>query len=190
MQSAEGLKAAGVNLTFSTTHSRPHSRLADHRLMEPSNYITEIQQRLHPRPYTDLHPSPPAGVDLLLTCKKYWLARYALAIAPWDNSMDGTAFLGSRRRLISSVLDASLITREVGLYLLVTGSEPDWRDHVANMPADKTGLHAVIVQAVHFVDLQSGATAINQSAWGPVKFGGVDSVASVVNSIPISRSKC
>ena len=125
-------------------------------------------------------------MELLLTCKKWWLARYAFAIAPWDESLDGATFLKSRRRLVSRALDALSILREVGLYLVVTGSESKWRNHVADMPADKTGLHAVIVQAVHFVDLQSGATALNQSAWGPVKFGGVDSVANVVNSIPIA----
>ena len=156
--------------------------------MESSNYIASIQDRLYPRPYTDVNPLPPAGVDLLLTCKKAWLARYALAIAPWDDSLDGATFLRSRRHLVSRALGASWMCRQIGLYLVVTGAEPKWRDHVADTPADRTGLHATIVQAVHFVDLQSGATEINQSAWGPVKFGGVNSVAHVVNSIPTSTS--
>ena len=154
-------------------------------MMELSNYIAELKQRLYPLPYTDLIPTPPPGLDLLLTCQKYWLARYAFAIAPWDDSLDGKTFLQSRRKIVSDALGAFSVLREVGLYLLVTGSESDWHHHFMKMPADKTGLHSVIVQAVHFVDLQTGATAINQSTWGPVKFGGVDSVADVVNSIPI-----
>jgi hypothetical protein len=29
--------------------------------------------------------------------------------------------------------------------------------------ADQNGMHSVIIQAVHFVDLETGATALNQS---------------------------
>ena len=131
---------------------------------------------------------PPQGVDLLLTCNRFWLARYALAVVPWDDSLDGREFLKSRRSLISRAMGALWTLREVGLYLVIAGPEQQWRKHAGQMPADKTGLHAVIVQAVHFVDLEKGATAINQSAWGPVKFGGVDSVAHVVNSVLHSTS--
>ena len=124
----------------------------------------------------------------MISCRKFWQATYALAIALWDEKLDGPTFLKSRRRLVARMLRARWFIGEVGLYLIVTGPEKGWRDQVAMMPADKTGLHAVIVQAVHFVDLETGATAINQSAWGPVKFGGVDSVAHVVNSVRVPET--
>ena len=93
-------------------------------------------------------------------------------------------FLKAKRQAVARQLGAFWAIREVGLYLVVCGPQSEWQSHASKMTADKTGLHSVIVQAIHFVDLQSGATHLNQSAWGPVKFGGVDSVADVINSIP------
>ncbi len=80
-------------------------------------------------------------------------------------------------------MDAAGPYKPVGLYLVVCGDQAKWAKQVALMPADKTGLHAVIVQAVQFVDLATSHTALNQSAWGPVRFGGVDSLAATIKSM-------
>ncbi len=149
-------------------------------------YSEHLAQKLHPKPYTNRMVYLPDDIHLLLTHKKWMSARYAIAVTAWNPTLDGPEFLKAMRGKVSRQLSAMWVFREVGLYLVVCGAESDWQSHVSNMRADKTGLHSVIVQAVHFVDLQTGATKLNQSAWGPVKFGGVDSVANIVNSISLS----
>ncbi|BDS07445.1 hypothetical protein NT6N_24850 [Oceaniferula spumae] len=37
--------------------------------------------------------------------------------------------------------------------------------------ADRTGLHSVIIQGIHFIDLETGAAEVKQSKWGPCIFG-------------------
>ena len=57
------------------------------------------------------------------------------------------------------------------MYLVITGSEDLWLEKAENIKADLTGLHATIIQAIHFVDLDTGTTTLNQSKWGAVTFG-------------------
>ena len=157
--------------------------------MNIDRYAKLVKERLYPEPYTDCVASLPSEFQLLLTCKSRALARYAICVTRWDDSLNGAAFLKTRRRAAARKLRAAWwLSRSVGLYLVVCGSCAEWQEHVSEMPADKTGLHSVIVQAVHFVDPETGDTALNQSAWGPVRFGGVDSVASIVNSITITST--
>ncbi len=151
--------------------------------MDLPTYAELVAQRLHPYPYTERIANPGSGVDLLLTCKKAILARYALAVCSWQPNIDGSEFVKSKRREIARTLGALWTLREVGLYLVVCGAHADWECHVSQCPADRTGFHAVIVQAVHFVDPKNKTSSLNQSAWGPVKFGGVDSVADQLATI-------
>jgi hypothetical protein len=118
---------------------------------------------------------------LLLQTRKFILSWYTLAVDEWDRAADGASQLRLARREIAKALWAFPILGEVGLYLVFCGAKEDWSHHVGSMPADQTGLHSVIVQAVHFVDLKRGERALNQSG-GPVRFGGVDSVASEIDA--------
>ncbi len=156
--------------------------------MDISTYTALVAERLHRRPYVERIVDLSDDIHLLLTFKYSMFARYALAICPWELLPDDSQFLKSKRRAVARQLRALWILREVGLYLIVCGSQSEWQPYVSKMRADKTGLHSVIVQAVHFIDLQNGATHLNQSAWGPVKFGGVDSIADVINSISLNDS--
>lgn len=157
--------------------------------MDLHRFIEVIEQQLHPRPYTGRAASLPEGIHLLLTVKRGIFGRYALAVTSWDATLDGQAFLQSRRRTLSRGLGALWALREVGLYLIVCGAQSQWRSQVAQMPADKTGLHALIVQAVHFVDPDTGETQLNQSAWGSLTFGGSDSIATVIDAAAASFSR-
>jgi hypothetical protein len=150
--------------------------------MQVTQFIADMQRRLHPDPYTEIVRPPDDPLLMLLRCRKLG-ARYALAVATWDERFDGTALLGTVRDEVRRLMDASWPFRPVGLYLVVCGDQAKWAEQVAVMPADKTGLHAVIVQAVQFVDLATSQTALNQSAWGPVRFGGVDSLAATIKSM-------
>ena len=47
--------------------------------------------------------------------------------------------------------------------------------------ADKTGLHSIIVNAVHFIDPETKSTHLNTSSWGSVEFGDVKLVSNVID---------
>ena len=148
--------------------------------MDPRAFAAAIERHLHPQPYTRRAAACPEGVHLLLTARCGLLGRYALALSSWDRELDGQAYLASRRQALRSALGALWMLREVGLYLVVCGPAQSWRPQVERLPADQTGLYAVILQAVHLFDLETGESHLNQSAWGPRTFGGVDAIAPIV----------
>ncbi len=150
--------------------------------MAIQEFVASIEGRLHPQPYSHRIPTASDAIHLILSVRQGILGRYALAVTSWDRTLDGRAFLAARRRTVRRALAAMWMFREVGLYLVVCGAEQSWRPQAVQMPADRTGLHAVILQAVHLVDLESGQSELNQAAWGPISFGGVDSLAPIIES--------
>jgi hypothetical protein len=143
-------------------------------------FSQRLRDRLMPKSYQrDLRVDGDSPSLLLVSGRL--LGRYALALFPWDGSRDGVSQLKAARRAVANRLLAFPIFGEVGLYLVFVGSEAAWAKHASSLQADSIGLHRVIVQAVHFVDLSTGRTRLNRSAWGPIHFGGVDSVAPIVS---------
>ena len=152
--------------------------------MDIIKYCEQIKDSLYPKPYTDCISQLPSDLNLFLWHKKLYSARYALAVTSW-NSTSEISFLEKKRGVVRRTLGAMWMLREVGLYLDICGKKEQWEPYTEKMKADKTGLHAVIIQAVHFIDIEAKKEHLNQSAWGPVRFGGVDSVASVISSISL-----
>ena len=150
--------------------------------MNTQEFCDALNARLCPRLYHKQVNSS-GSFRLLLTMRKLILSRYALAIYEWDREADGARQLHLARREIAKALWAFPVFGEVGLYLTFCGPKAEWAPQISSMPADGTGLHSVIVQGIHFVDLERGERALNQSAWGPVRFGGVDAVASEIDAI-------
>lgn len=111
------------------------------------------------------------------------MGRYVLAVYLWDEKLDGEGNLRRARRILSRSVFTIPWLVNIGAYIVMCGSEQDWGPEFNSMPADQTGLHAVIVQAVQCVDLATGRWDINQSEWGPIRFGGVDSVTPTVSHI-------
>ena len=60
---------------------------------------------------------------------------------------------------------------ERGLFLLYYGPYEDWESVAPRFTVDKTALRPVILQAVHFIDPESGWNANSRTHWGPLKFG-------------------
>jgi hypothetical protein len=149
--------------------------------MNVQEFCDVLKARLCPRVYRKSVEA--IGSFRLLLTRTLLLSRYALAVYERDRSADGASQLRRARREVASALWAFPALGEVGLYLVWCGPRAKWAPHVGSMPADRTGLHLVIVQGVHFLDLETGERALNQSAWGPVRFGGVDSVAAQVEAV-------
>lgn len=150
--------------------------------MDIAQFCRDLRERLIPGSYkrvVGVDESPP----VLLLASGRLLGRYALAVFPWEDHTDGDVQLRHARRKVADLMIAFPVFAEVGLYLIFVGPEAEWSDQAESMPADMTGLHRVIVQAVHLVDLDKGVSHLNQSAWGPVKFGGAESVADIVRAL-------
>jgi len=150
--------------------------------MTSAEFSQAIKARLHPEPYKrDIQPCD--ALDFLIVRRSVlFIWRYAFALR--QIGPDGVAETYRRARAEARRLPKSMwLFHQVGLYLMLCGPESSWRNHTADGPADRTGLHNIIVQAVHFVDLETGAHHLNQSAWGPVKFGGLIPIPEMVGEI-------
>ena len=141
-----------------------------------------ILTRLHPEPYAEVVEA--AGLDLLLLSRGR-LGSYALAVLPWREGAPAAAQVAGARAAVRAATGAMWMFREYGAYLVFAGPEASWRGKLDGAAADRTGLHHVIVQGLHWIDPATGATELKQSAWGPVKFGGVDSVAAVIEDLEV-----
>ena len=73
--------------------------------------------------------------------------------------------------------------REVGIYLILCGPEKYWEGHTEEITADKSGLHSIIVNAVHFVDPEAKTTHLSTSSWGSVEFGDTGFISGVVEEL-------
>lgn len=152
--------------------------------MDVKEFSARLKDQLYPVVYrtgvrTDVEPFA------LLVRHVNWLTlgRYALTVLPWENLTVKSALLWTARRGLSKHMLTIPFLFQVGLYLVVPGPSREWSHVARQVRADQTSLHSVIVQAVHFLDLETGANEVTRSQWGPIRFGGTASVTDIVNSI-------
>jgi hypothetical protein len=158
-------------------------------------FSSSIRAKLHPRPY-QYELSPLDGCELLLVQNYFYIARYALAVVAWNSEAEGAAQLRALRSRIAHACWAMPMIREVGLYAIFCGPCTEWSRQVDSMSADSTGLHRVIIQAVHLVDLDQGVHKLSSSRWNlseiagepdaehlEIRFGGVEKIAPSIISL-------
>jgi len=150
--------------------------------MDISQFCTRLNEALHPAVYRGFYPEA-APFALLLRHINSSLGRYAFGVLPWDTVEDKSRLLRTARRGISKHMFTIPYLWQVGLYLVVVGPSREWSPLAKQMAADQTSLRSVIVNAVHFIDLESGVKEVRRSQWGPIVFGGTVSVTEVVDSI-------
>ncbi|MFC1499326.1 hypothetical protein ACFLS1_12765, partial [Verrucomicrobiota bacterium] len=139
-------------------------------------------ERLHPEPYGRM--IKPSGIFDFLLMRRSALpgGRYAFAFGEMKSDNISEAY--SQARAEAHRLTKSMwMLREVGLYLMFSGSESLWQSQIDQAPVDKTGFHSIIVQTVHFIDPATGVNQLNQSSWGPVKFGGLIPIPEMVKEV-------
>ncbi len=145
-----------------------------------------LVSRLYPEPYNRLI-QPSGSFDFLVMHTSLWGGRYALAFRCYTENSAPETLKRSRmeaRRLTHAIYPF----RSVGLYLVLCGPSSAWKHQKNQRLVDSTGFHSVIVQAVHFVDPETGENYLSRSAWGPITFGGLvptsELVGEVINRIP------
>jgi hypothetical protein len=151
--------------------------------MKIESFCEALREALVPLFYPAVRLTKDPNCRLLLSSGNWFMGRYVFAVVEWDQELDGKGNLLRIRKLLGNAVFTIPYLVPIGAYVVVCGNEREWGPEFDSLPADRTGLHSVMVQAVHFVDLATGRWDINQSEWGPIRFGGVDSVAPTVNRI-------
>ncbi|MBV9125610.1 MAG: hypothetical protein JO112_19850 [Planctomycetes bacterium] len=152
--------------------------------MSLAEFCSRLQDELYPTIYRGGAISGAAPFALLLKHMKWLgLGRYALGVLPWEAVENKSRLLKTARKGIAKHLFTIPYFWQVGLYLVVTGPRKEWAPVARQINADQTGLHAVIIQAVHFIDLELDASVVKRSQWGPVQFGGTLSVTNVIEDV-------
>ncbi|MHC5538939.1 hypothetical protein ACYOEI_12025 [Singulisphaera rosea] len=120
-----------------------------------------------------------------------WLAlgRYALGVLSWEAVKDQPDLLLAARRATKRHFLTIPYFYQVGLYLVVAGPKAEWSAVASEIRADLTGFHAVIVQAVHFLDLDTGDDLVRRSKWGSRTFGGTISVTDAIDQARGARQQ-
>lgn len=113
------------------------------------------------------------------------LGRYALAVLPCQAEVPAPAQVEAARAAVRDATGAMWLLRELGALLIFVGPAATWRGRLEGAAADRTGLHHVIVQGLHWIDPATGEAELRQSAWGPVKFGGAEAVAAAIEELGV-----
>jgi hypothetical protein len=158
-------------------------------MMNIEVFCDALRNSLVPRLYPTIGQASDPACRLLLRSGNLLMGRYVFAVFEWDESLDGEGNLNRVRLVLRNSVFTIPWLISIGAYVVFFGKKDDWRPAFRSMPADQTGLHAVIIQAIHCVDLATGKWDINQSEWGPIRFGGVDSVTPTVNHIVESAAE-
>ena len=151
--------------------------------MNPPQFCSRLEEALCPAMYRGRVHSDAATFDLLLKRWSWGGGRYAFGVLPWEKVGDKADLLGTARREVMKHMFTIPHLWQVGLYLVVPGPAGEWKPLAEKIAADRTALHRVIVQGVHFIDLETGAKTVHRSKWGTISFGGTVSVQEVVDSV-------
>ncbi len=151
--------------------------------MNNNQYITKLHNALCPSIYSTSIP-PGMGIDLLLVRTTIpIISRYAFVVSKWDHDISSESQLLNIRTVVKKLLHARWIIREVGLHILFYGPKSNWEEQCNEIVPDKTGSNAVIIQGIQFVDFETGQMKLQQSSWGPIKFGFGKKVTDAVSTV-------
>lgn len=109
-------------------------------------------------------------MDLINRIKASGFSRYCFAALNLDTNMTLEQQVESARELIQQTTKALWFFREIGAYIVFHTDASDIHYHSEQLPIDRTGLHAVIVQGVHIIG-QDNLHIFNHSKWLNHTFG-------------------
>jgi hypothetical protein len=118
---------------------------------------------------------------LMLRTGHWYTARYAFAVLPWSAVKETSTLLSVSRRATRRWMFTVPFLHQVGL--VVVGPERGWSPIASTATTDRTSLRSVIVQGIHFLDLETGASVVNRSQWGSIRFGHTTGVSKVVEEV-------
>jgi len=146
--------------------------------MDNQIFLNELQRALIPSEYRScLNEKVPEGHVLF---KK---GLYVFLGMPFDSvPKDDFNSYHARRVTKGAVLCLPMIASK-GLFLLYYGKRKQWENIYEKYVVDRTGIHSVILQSVHFVDPEDGYNVNTRTKWGPVKFGFCSGVIDRISAV-------
>jgi hypothetical protein len=134
--------------------------------MTPEDFRNELVEQLVPFKYRHVITKGVPESWLVLKKGSYALACIPYAEIPADDYRNIHA-----KSVLRKALRAFPILMEKGVFLLYYGDATSWNVHCENFKVDKTAMRPIIVQAVHFFDIDTGENTCTRTSWGPIKFG-------------------
>jgi len=130
--------------------------------------VQVFRAHLHPEPFPRAFEDVD-GIQLLLARPSWFGAKYALALVTFGDD-PATAQVGRVRRMVDAYLDSSLFSG-CGLIIQFVAPEARWPSEERMPSPDRHGCRSTIVQAMVWLDPQTGKYKLQRSRWGPLKFG-------------------
>jgi hypothetical protein len=147
-----------------------------------SNFSNKLKTKLFPKLYSEEILASGDFSFLLMKKGALTTSRYAVGFMCLSKEMTLEDFWAVRSNACK-LTKSMWLFREVGIYLIFCGPEKYWESHTKEITADKSGLHSIIVNAVHFVDPESKATHLSTSSWGSVEFGNTGFISGIVDEL-------
>lgn len=156
--------------------------------MTPDELKKELIDQLIPVKYKKVVTNGFPESWLVLTKGLYVFAFLPFSEIPSDDF--GNSHV---KKILRKALHAYPILFNRGLFILYFGSSESWSKVYNKFNVDKTGFHSVIVQAVHFFDIDTGQNINTRTSWGPIKFGfcrpTIEKIESIGNKIKQNLTK-
>jgi hypothetical protein len=128
--------------------------------------LAMLRDQILPRHYSqDL--SHLVDADCLLFKK----GAYVFLAIPFSNIPPGDYGSAYAKTVIRNAVTCIPVIFEKGLFLVYYGPFASWQNEAPQFTVDKTALRPVILQAIHFIDPDTGINSNSRTHWGPVKFG-------------------
>ncbi|TVP96887.1 MAG: hypothetical protein EA381_16420 [Planctomycetaceae bacterium] len=146
--------------------------------MKPPEFLDRLDSLLVPHDYRKRITK-----NVPDTWRFYRKGAYIFAAVPYAEVPQGDHGNSYVKTKVRQIVFSLPLIAEKGLFLLHYGPTAEWEPHKAKHKVDKTALRPIIMQAIHFVDPESGANYNSQTAWGPIKFGFCTKVIKKIEGI-------
>ena len=146
--------------------------------LSQTRIVDHLTNALHP----GLYPEEKTLANGIYLLTRHDGGRYCLAITQRQVDVSLEHQIQDIRKQVRRETRACWLLREVGLSIVIMSSSPEDLREDALPEADKTGLHAVILQGIHII-APSGEHIFNQSAWGNVGFGLSDVISETLHQV-------
>lgn len=146
-----------------------------------SEFVSKVKDSFFPEEYAE---SLETFNELeLCLVKKKAIARYCIAVLPFDSKLSMEKQISNARKLIRKNTNAFWLISEIGAYIIFhTPNKVPGMDSL-ELPVDKTGLHAVIVQGVHVIGNDYKKHIFNHSRWFEHAFGKTEYIMAKLKNL-------
>jgi hypothetical protein len=151
--------------------------------MNTSTLVKKLKEKLIPTVYASSQENLSLDIQLVLEKKKSLLERYMLIVTTYDGVSEASEYVEQIRNEVKKIFSAIWMIREIGVHLIIITKGGTINEFRKSVLADKTGLHAVIIQGIHVIDLEKDEVFDCYSQWGSVRFGYGTVIDFVVNGI-------